>query len=71
VESGAAQAFGFTPREIALVCASHMGMDLHVEGVRAMPDACSARAALPHQTRTTARASTPACWRRRGIAVSP
>jgi len=36
VESGAAAAYGFTPREIALVCASHLGQDFHFDGVTAM-----------------------------------
>jgi L-asparaginase II len=36
IESGAAQAFGLTPREIALACASHTGLDLHAETVRGM-----------------------------------
>ena len=31
IETGAADAFGLTPREIALVCASHKGMDMHAE----------------------------------------
>lgn len=31
VETGAADAFDLTPREIALVCASHKGMDMHAE----------------------------------------
>lgn len=36
IESGAARAFGFTPREIATACASHTGSALHVETVRGM-----------------------------------
>ena len=36
LESGAAEHFGFTPREIALTCASHRGLDLHVEAVQAL-----------------------------------
>jgi L-asparaginase II len=36
VESGAAEAFGLTPREIALACASHKAMEMHVEAVLAM-----------------------------------
>ncbi len=31
VESGAADAFGFGPRELALACASHAGTDAHAE----------------------------------------
>ncbi len=31
VESGAATAYDLTPREIALTCASHQGMDMHAE----------------------------------------
>ncbi|HMJ08139.1 MAG TPA: asparaginase [Pyrinomonadaceae bacterium] len=34
--SGAADAFGFTDKEIALACASHSGEKIHVEGVRQM-----------------------------------
>jgi L-asparaginase II len=36
IETGAAQALGFTPREIALACASHSGSQLHIETVRGM-----------------------------------
>lgn len=36
IESGAADAFGFTPEEIALVCASHNGEERHIEAVRSM-----------------------------------
>jgi len=36
VESGAAEAYGLTPREIALACASHKGLDMHAETVSAM-----------------------------------
>jgi L-asparaginase II len=36
VEDGAAERFGFTPREIAFTCASHMGMDMHVEVANAI-----------------------------------
>lgn len=36
VESGAADAFGFTPAELALTCASHAGTPLHVETARGM-----------------------------------
>jgi L-asparaginase II len=36
VESGAAEAFGLTPREIALACASHKGLDMHLETVTGM-----------------------------------
>jgi L-asparaginase II len=35
VESGAADAFGLSPRELALACASHLGETQHVEHVRA------------------------------------
>src|SRR5207248_7938373 len=33
VESGGADHFGFTEREIAVICASHGGEDIHVEAV--------------------------------------
>lgn len=36
IESGAADAFGITPRELALICASHRGLDLHVEVLRGL-----------------------------------
>src|SRR5205814_164512 len=36
VESGAADQFGFTPAEIALVCGSHGGEDIHVEAAASM-----------------------------------
>ncbi|MCC6314605.1 MAG: asparaginase [Thermomicrobiales bacterium] len=40
VESGAADAFGFTPRELALACASHSGEPHHQEEVRGMLAKC-------------------------------
>jgi L-asparaginase II len=36
VESGAAEKFGLTPRELAITCASHLGLDMHVETVSAL-----------------------------------
>jgi L-asparaginase II len=36
IERGGAEKFGFTPREIALTCASHSGTDDHVATVKAM-----------------------------------
>ena len=36
VETGAAEAFGLTPREIALACASHKGLDMHAEALSVM-----------------------------------
>jgi len=36
VETGAAEAFGLTPREVALTCASHKGMDIHAETAAAI-----------------------------------
>lgn len=36
LESGAADAFGVTPRELALTCASHRGLDLHVDVLRGL-----------------------------------
>jgi L-asparaginase II len=36
LESGAAAAFGYTPREIAFSCASHQGLDLHAEAAAAL-----------------------------------
>ncbi len=36
VESGGAQALGFSPRELAITCASHLGLDMHVETVRGL-----------------------------------
>lgn len=36
VESGAAAAFGLTPREIAVVCASHLAEGIHLEAVRSI-----------------------------------
>jgi L-asparaginase II len=38
MESGGAQALGFTPRNIALLCASHSGEPMHVEQVQQMLD---------------------------------
>lgn len=34
VEYGAPERFGFTSRELAVTCASHLGMDIHVEVIR-------------------------------------
>jgi L-asparaginase II len=36
LESGAADRFGFTPEQVALMCASHSGTDAHAEGVAGM-----------------------------------
>jgi L-asparaginase II len=36
VESGAADGFGFEARQLAVVCGSHSGSDVHAEQVRAM-----------------------------------
>ena len=36
IESGAADAFGFTEEELALACASHNGEQRHVEVARSM-----------------------------------
>ncbi|MEO8287454.1 MAG: asparaginase [Chloroflexota bacterium] len=38
VESGAADRFGLTDREIAVACASHGGEDIHVEAVKSILD---------------------------------
>jgi L-asparaginase II len=38
LESGAAQAFGFTHEEIALICSSHSGMDGHVSVATAIQE---------------------------------
>src|SRR5215218_6794478 len=38
IESGAADAFGFTPSELALCCASHEGSPQHQQQVAAMLD---------------------------------
>lgn len=36
IERGGHEKFGFTPKEIALMCASHSGTDEHVETIRGM-----------------------------------
>lgn len=36
IESGAAEKFGFSQKEIAITCASHKGLDMHAETVMAM-----------------------------------
>lgn len=36
IERGGGQKFGLTPKEIALMCASHSGTDEHVETIKAM-----------------------------------
>src|SRR5688572_10923426 len=38
VETGAAEAYDLTPREIALTCASHKGMDMHAEVAASIQD---------------------------------
>jgi L-asparaginase II len=38
VETGAASAYDLTPREIALTCASHKGMDMHAEVAASIQD---------------------------------
>ncbi|MDA7947659.1 MAG: asparaginase [Hyphomicrobiaceae bacterium] len=40
VESGAADAAGFTDKELALACSSHNGEPMHVEGARGMLAKC-------------------------------
>jgi L-asparaginase II len=40
VESGAADHFGFTPDELAVICASHSGTDRHVRVVQAAQARC-------------------------------
>ena len=55
VESGAADHFGFTQREIAVICGSHGGEDIHVETVMSIldkagvePDALACGIHLPY-----------------------
>lgn len=36
IESGTALAFGFTPREVALACGSHAGLEMHVDTLSGM-----------------------------------
>src|SRR5919109_4937774 len=36
VERGGVEYFNFTPRELALACASHEGSDMHVQAVTAL-----------------------------------
>src|SRR5512139_2250404 len=36
VERGGVEFFGFTPRELAIACASHEGSDLHVQVVKGL-----------------------------------
>jgi L-asparaginase II len=38
VENGGVEYFGFTPRELAISCASHEGSDLHVQTVESIQD---------------------------------
>lgn len=38
VERGGVEYFGFTPRELALSCASHEGSDMHVQAVRQLQE---------------------------------
>ena len=62
VESGAADHFGFTQREIAVICGSHGGEDIHVETVMGIldkiglgPDALACGVHMPYD-RESARA---------------
>jgi L-asparaginase II len=62
VESGAADHFGLTPREIAVICGSHGGEDIHVETVMSIldkiglrPDALACGIHIPYD-KDTARA---------------
>jgi L-asparaginase II len=55
VESGAADHFGFTDAEIAVICGSHGGEDIHVEAVMSIldkigcgPDALACGAHMPY-----------------------
>ena len=38
VERGGVEHFGFTPRELALACASHEGSEMHIEAVKGMQE---------------------------------
>lgn len=65
VESGAADRFGFTDRELALCCASHSGQPHHQEEVRGMlakigltPDALQCGAIIPYNDDEGARVRT-------------
>lgn len=42
VEAGGPEHFGFTQREVAIMCASHLGLDMHVETVLGMQAKISA-----------------------------
>lgn len=42
VEAGGPEHFGFTTREVAIMCASHLGLDMHVETVQGMQAKISA-----------------------------
>jgi L-asparaginase II len=62
VESGALSAFGLTPRQLALVCASHAGTDEHVQVVESIQRAIGVRESdlrcgvhPPHDRDTAAR----------------
>ena len=92
VEDGVGEAFGWSPADLALCCASHSGEREHVAGVRALlssvdldesdlecglqepygRDAArsmAARGSAGAESTTTARESTPGCWRWRGSMV--
>lgn len=65
IESGAADAFGFTPAELALCCASHYGAPMHQEQVTTMlakigltPDALQCGSSLPGDDEELAKVTT-------------
>jgi len=45
VESGAAEKFGLAPRQLAVVCASHTGTDMHVEVIASIQERVGVREA--------------------------
>lgn len=72
VESGAARAFGLTLREIALACASHAGLEMHVETARAMQAKIGlSEAALECGTHPVENPETAAQMALAGVAPSP
>jgi len=74
MQSGGAQQLGFTPRNIALMCASHSGEPMHVDNVQAIIDrigltheALQCGCHVPYYVEATGDATVlddPVAWRR-------
>ncbi len=72
VESGAAEKFGLTSRELAITCASHLGLDMHVDTVRGLQQRLGlSESDLLCGTHPVGDAATAARLIRAGLAPTP